>query len=59
LALSEDPGAVIAPGQTVEVDVLLPAVPPGRHLLEFDLVSEGIAWFGVVGSPTVKVWVDV
>ena len=56
--LSEDPSAVVPPGEIIDLEVAIPALPPGRHRLEFDLVSENIAWFGLVGSPTVSVWVD-
>jgi hypothetical protein len=46
------PARPIEPGQTVVVEFALPALPPGTTALEFDLVSEGVAWFGDVGSAT-------
>ncbi len=45
----------VEPGQTIELraDAPVPATP-GRYLLELDLVDEGIAWFGALGSPTLR-----
>jgi hypothetical protein len=44
----------IEAGQWVDLDVHVPAPPPGDYLLKFDLVSEGIDWFEACGSePTV------
>jgi SAM-dependent methyltransferase len=44
----------LAPLDTIEIESS-PAAPgePGRYLIEIDLVAEGIAWFGALGSPTV------
>jgi hypothetical protein len=43
----------VAPGEAIEVETTLPApATPGRYLIEIDLVAEGIAWFGSLGSPT-------
>lgn len=40
-------------GTSVDVPVSLPAVDtPGRYLLKFDLVYEGVDWFERCGSPT-------
>ncbi|MBX3717337.1 MAG: hypothetical protein KF738_15170 [Burkholderiales bacterium] len=37
----------LAPGESVLVDVFLPAPPAfGRFVAQFDLVQEGVAWFG-------------
>ncbi|MGQ0839914.1 methyltransferase domain-containing protein [Actinokineospora sp.] len=50
----------VAPGATVEVELLVTAPPePGRYELEFDLLQESVAWFGQVGSDTVRVPVEV
>lgn len=38
---------------------VLANVPPGRYRLEFDLVEEGVAWFGTYGSPTLGAEVTV
>ena len=52
--------ADLAPDRTVALraSVLLPEAP-GRYLLEFDLVLEGVSWFAARGSPTARVAVDV
>lgn len=38
---------------------VLANVRPGRYRLEFDLVEEGVAWFGTHGSPTLGADVTV
>ncbi len=58
-ARAELPQAV-APGETVEVDVVVAAPrPPGNYLLSFDLVEEYRFWFGEIGSATLDVPVHV
>lgn len=49
----------LAPGE--ETRLLLGITPPGpgRHLLELDLVQEGVAWFADRGSPTARIPVRV
>jgi hypothetical protein len=44
----------VPPRETVEIEIA-PFAPaaPGRYLIEIDLVAEGLAWFGALGSPTV------
>ena len=43
----------VRPGEAIEVAMTLPApATPGRYLIEVDLVAEGMAWFGSLGSPT-------
>jgi hypothetical protein len=32
---------------------------PGRYLLEFDLVQEGVSWFAAHGSPSARVVIEV
>lgn len=52
--------ADLAPGAAVEVPIEIPMPEaPGRYVLKFDLVSEGIDWFEACGSPTTtkNVWV--
>jgi hypothetical protein len=44
-----------APGHSQTVDFALTPPEPGEYLLEFDLVSEGVGWFEMNGSPTVTV----
>jgi Radical SAM superfamily len=50
----------LEPGGTVDVPIDIPAPDrPGRYVLKFDLVSEGIDWFERCGSSTTskKLWV--
>jgi hypothetical protein len=43
----------LAPGASADITITLPAVQrPGRYLLKFDLVNEGVDWFEKCGSPT-------
>jgi hypothetical protein len=43
----------VDPGCRADVAIDVPSpVTPGRYLLKFDLVSEGIDWFERCGSPT-------
>jgi hypothetical protein len=43
----------LLPGASVQVPITITAPDrPGRYLLKFDLVSEGIDWFEACGSPT-------
>jgi SAM-dependent methyltransferase/uncharacterized protein (DUF3820 family) len=50
----------VPPGDHLEVraEVDVPAAP-GRYALELDMVDEGIAWFGSLGSPTLQVPIEV
>lgn len=45
----------IPPGASVEVAAELAPLPPGDHTLEFDLVSEEVAWFADNGNATVTI----
>ena len=36
---------------TVPIEIVAPKTP-GKYMLKFDLVSEGIDWFEASGSPT-------
>jgi len=50
----------LAPGARADVPIEIPApAEPGRYMLKFDLVSEGIDWFERCGSPTTRtpLWV--
>ncbi|HTK98737.1 MAG TPA: hypothetical protein VL379_11965, partial [Pseudomonadales bacterium] len=47
------------PGDTRTVEFAVAPPQPGEYLLEFDLVSEGVGWFEMNGSPTVTVSVTV
>jgi hypothetical protein len=45
--------ASLPPGQTTTIPFTIKAPErPGRYMLKFDLVSEGIDWFEACGSPT-------
>jgi tRNA (mo5U34)-methyltransferase len=45
----------VAPGEAVEVEIVLSAPnSPGNYVLEFDMVSEHLAWFEDLGSAIVK-----
>jgi glycosyltransferase involved in cell wall biosynthesis/SAM-dependent methyltransferase len=46
--------APILPGETVEFIAEVPMPGPGKHLLQCDLVSEGVCWFEHNGSRTVR-----
>jgi hypothetical protein len=53
-------GAPVPPGASVDLRLEVPSPPsPGRYRLGFDLVSEGVCWFEINGSPTVEVAVTV
>jgi tRNA (mo5U34)-methyltransferase len=45
----------VAPGETVELEIDLSAPEtPGEYMLEFDMVSEHLAWFEDLGSAVAK-----
>jgi hypothetical protein len=47
--------AHLAPGAATNVPITVTAPPqPGRYVLKFDLVYEGIDWFEACGSPVTK-----
>ena len=56
LPLSED----LEPGgeRKLSLQVIAPAVP-GPHVVEIDMVAEGVTWFAQRGSPTTRLVVDV
>ena len=45
----------IPPGARVEVAADLPHLEPGDYRIQFDLVAEGVVWFGENGNPTVTI----
>jgi ubiquinone/menaquinone biosynthesis C-methylase UbiE len=59
VALGSGGPRAIAPGERASVEVRVPAPAPGRYLLEFDLVSDNVAWFSALGNPTVRIPVEV
>jgi hypothetical protein len=46
----------LAPGAATDITIpITPPATPGRYILKFDLVSEGIDWFEACGSvPALK-----
>jgi SAM-dependent methyltransferase len=52
--LTDDPFTRFPPGAVVDLDVTLPEAAPGASW-RLDLVSEGVAWFADLGSPTLPV----
>ena len=57
-ALTPDERRVF-PGETVSVEVNVPPLPKGKYILEFDMVSNDVSWFSRVGSPVVRIAVNV
>lgn len=50
----------VGPGDEIELELPICAPgAPGRYLLECDLVEEGVTWFALRGSPTLRVPVTV
>jgi hypothetical protein len=47
--LSPDRPRPIQPGETLSIDVGIPAPRRGHYILEFDMVSEAVCWFGMHG----------
>jgi len=58
-ALTPGEGRRILPGEVVQVDVEIPALPRGQYILEFDLVSNDICWFAINGSEVARVIAEV
>jgi hypothetical protein len=40
-------GPVVPPGATVQAKLIVPPLPSGNDVIQVQMVSEGIAWFGV------------
>ena len=41
----------VAPGREIEIAMTVPGqLPPGRYLLRYDMVVEGVTWFEFYGS---------
>lgn len=57
-ALTDD-SRQIMPGETIEFTAEVPLPTAGVHVLQCDLVSEGVCWFEHNGSSTVRLTVDV
>jgi glycosyltransferase involved in cell wall biosynthesis/SAM-dependent methyltransferase len=52
-------GREVMPGEAVEFAVEVPMPSTGKHVLQCDLVSEGVCWFEHNGSATVTLIVEV
>ena len=57
--LTPGKGGAIAPEETLKLDVRLPPLSRGAFVLEFDLVSESVGWFGMNGSETVRLAIEI
>ncbi len=56
----KDIGRDLAPGEEVELDIVVTAPPDGGHYeLELDMVQEGVTWFADHRSPTARISVRV
>jgi len=50
----------LRPGEETEITFQVNAPPrPGDYLLELDMLQEGVSWFALKGSPTLRVPVKV
>ncbi|MFN8060815.1 MAG: O-antigen ligase family protein [Vicinamibacterales bacterium] len=50
----------VVPGREVTVDAeVFVTLPPGRYVLEWDMVREGVTWFGPLGAPIARTALDV
>jgi len=58
-ALTTHPERPISPGDIVHLQAQVPSPSRGRYVLEFGLVADGVCWFNSLGSPTVRIAVEV
>jgi 4-amino-4-deoxy-L-arabinose transferase-like glycosyltransferase len=49
----------LKPGETTDLPLTVNAPARGRYILELDMLQEGVSWFGLKGSPTVRLPVEV
>lgn len=54
-ALMPGEGVPLNAGERVDVNVVMPSLPVGKYYLEFDMVSNDVAWFAQNRSPTARV----
>lgn len=54
-----EPPREIAPGETVACRVELPPQRAGRYILELDCVASKVSWFAQVGSPPLRLPIEV
>jgi len=57
-ALTAPPRA-ITPGETIRCRMAFPPQPAGRYVIELDCVAERVAWFGPLGSRTIRLPIEV
>jgi hypothetical protein len=57
--LTSGKGREIQPGEKIETVVELPMLRSGKYILQCDLVSEGICWFGDNKSAPVCLTIEV
>lgn len=58
-SLTDGDGVPVKPNEIIDVMVTLPPLPPGNYILEFDMVSNEVAWFAQNHSSTVRVALSV
>ena len=58
-ALTTHPERPISPGDIVHLQAQVPSPSRGRYVLEFGLAADGVCWFDGLGSPTVRMAVEV
>ena len=50
----------LQPGEATELEVVVNAPrEPGDYILEFDILQEGVSWFALAGSRTIRIPVSV
>jgi protein tyrosine phosphatase (PTP) superfamily phosphohydrolase (DUF442 family) len=54
------PARELGPGEALELDLVLPPLSrPGRYDVLVDLVDEGVTWFAAMGSPPLRLELEV
>jgi len=44
----------VPPSGQISVKGMMPPLPPGRHVIEFDCVAKSVRWFSQMGSPVAR-----
>lgn len=57
--LTPGDGRAIQSGESVQLDIRIPAPARGTYVLECDLLSEAVGWFAQFGSDPVRLKIDV
>jgi hypothetical protein len=58
-ALTPGEGRPILPNETIETEVTIPALPKGKYILEFDMVSNDVCWFALNGSQQARIALEI